>query len=73
MSEHRPIDPFKKPKKPGEWIYIYFIKGDCLIYDRTVSRIGLGPDRAKQVVKEHEERGNEAFYTIGVTVPGAYY
>jgi hypothetical protein len=50
------------------WIYIYFIKDDLLIYDRTVSRQGLGPNRAKQRVEELEARGYESFYTIG-TLP----
>lgn len=52
----------------NDWIYIYYIKDGLLIYDRTVSRKGLGPGRAKQVVEEHEKRGHESFYTIG-TIP----
>lgn len=49
----------------NQFIYIYVIKDGKLLYDRTVSRFGLGPQRAKQVVDEHEKRGNESFYTIG--------
>ena len=49
----------------NDWIYIYYIKGDLLIYDRTVSRGGLGPDRAKEVVERWKTRGYESFYTIG--------
>jgi len=49
----------------NQWIYIYYIKDDLLFYDRTVSRTGLGPDRAKRRVQELEARGYEAFYTIG--------
>ena len=52
-------------RKLNNWIYIYFIKDEYLIYDRTVSRYGLGPSRAKQRVEELNERGYEAFYTIG--------
>lgn len=55
-------------EKLNDWIYIYFIKDDLLIYDRTVSRTGLGPDRAKYVVRQWEDRGYESFYTIG-TIP----
>lgn len=49
----------------NQWIYIHYIKDNQLIYDRTVSRTGLGPPRAKQRVAELEARGYEAFYTIG--------
>ena len=52
----------------NQWIYVYVIKDGNLIYDRTVSRSGLGPSRAKEIVYEHESRGNESFYTIG-TLP----
>jgi len=54
--------------KLNDWIYIYYIKNNLLLYDRTVSRTGLGPVRAKQKVQEWKERGYEAFYTIG-TLP----
>ena len=58
----------------NDWIYIYFIKDGNLIYDRTVSRTGLGPDRAKQVVEQHQKRGFESFYTIGtLTRDPAFY
>jgi hypothetical protein len=54
------------PSKLNDWIYIYRITKDgFLICDRTVSRYGLGPNRAKEVVKEIEKRGEEGFYTIG--------
>jgi hypothetical protein len=50
----------------NDWIYIYRITKDGhLIYDRTVSRYGLGPKRAKDRVIEIEKRGEEGFYTIG--------
>ena len=50
----------------SDWIYIYIIRGDnLLIYDRTVSRKGLGPGRAKERVAELESMGYEAFFTIG--------
>ncbi len=49
----------------NDCIYIYEIRDGFLHYDRTVSRYGLGPMRAKQRVKEIEDRGREAFYTIG--------
>jgi len=49
----------------NDYIYIYYIKDNKLIYDRTVSRFGGGPDRAKEAVAAHEGRGNESFYTIG--------
>lgn len=52
-------------KDLNDWIYIYFIRGGMLHYDRTVSRYGLGPVRAKEVVEEWERRGCESFYTIG--------
>lgn len=52
----------------NDWIYIYFIKDGLLIYDRTVSRGGLGPDRAREVVARWNKRGYESFYTIG-TIP----
>lgn len=50
------------------FIYIFFIKNNETIFDRTVCRFGLGPLRAKQRVEELEKRGHEAFYTIG-TLP----
>jgi len=52
-------------EKLNDWIYIYFIKDGLLIYDRTVSRYGLGPSRANQRVEELNARGHESFYTIG--------
>jgi len=55
------------------WIYIYFISNEKVIYDRTVSRTGLGPARAEQVVKRFRESGTEAFYTIGRLVKGEVY
>jgi hypothetical protein len=51
--------------KLNDWIYIYYIKDNCLIYDRTVSRSGLGPHEAKERVAINEKRGYESFYTIG--------
>lgn len=53
------------PSVLNQWIYIYYIKDGYLIYDRTVSRGGLGPCRAKQRVEENESRGYESYYTIG--------
>lgn len=55
-------------EKLNDWIYIYFIENEFLIYDRTVSRRGLGLARAKERVKHFEEKGLESFYTIG-TLP----
>ena len=49
----------------NQWIYIYKIADGLLIFDRSVSRHGLGPGRAKQRVEELEKQGYEAFYTIG--------
>lgn len=49
----------------NDWIYIYVIKDNKLMYDRSVSRYGLGLSRAKTIVAQHEARGNESFYTIG--------
>lgn len=57
--------------KINQWIYIYYVKDDLVIYDRTVSRTGLGPKRAKDKVKELEGIYGEAFYTIGTTAKGA--
>ena len=56
-------------RKPNDWIYIYFIRGDLLVYDRTVSRMML--NRAEEVVEKWRDRGYESFYTIGFTIPGA--
>lgn len=53
------------------YIYIYFISEGKIIFDRSVSRRGLGPLRAKQVVENFEKKGVESFYTIGVTIKGA--
>lgn len=49
----------------NDWIYVYYIRDGLLIFDRSVSRTGLGPSRADELVKEHRARGYEAFYTIG--------
>jgi len=49
----------------NQWIYIYKIVDGFLIFDRSVSRVGLGPSRAKQRVAELEKLGHEAFFTIG--------
>ena len=38
------------PAVPNDWIYIYVIRDDKFIYDRSVSRTGLGPSRADEVV-----------------------
>ena len=58
----------------NDWIYIYYIRNGDLVYDRTVSRTGLGPWRAKQRVEEYKSRGYEAFYTIGTLAEEpAYY
>lgn len=53
--------------KVNDWIYIYYIckESGLLIFDRSVSRYGLGPDRARELVDKHNERGHESFYTIG--------
>lgn len=53
------------------YIYIYFIDGEKIIFDRSVSRNGLGPSRAKQRVEELRNFNKEAFYTVGFTVKGA--
>tara|TARA_R110002020_G_scaffold375941_1_gene587102 strand:+ start:100 stop:321 length:222 start_codon:yes stop_codon:yes gene_type:complete len=58
--------------KLNDNIYIYVIlksgRGqDVAFHDRTVSRYGLGPARAKEVVDNHNKRGVESFYTIGNT------
>lgn len=58
--------------KPNSWIYIYYVVDDKIIFDRSVSRTGLGPVRAKQKVAELEKTYGEAFYTIGFSVQGAY-
>lgn len=60
-------------KKPNDWIYIYYISecGNYTVYDRTVSRTGLGPARAKQRVEELAKIGKEGFYIIGSILPGA--
>ncbi len=49
----------------NDWIYIYYIRDGNLMYDRTVSRYGLGPSRAREVVDAINKRGDEGFYTIG--------
>ncbi|AUR98416.1 hypothetical protein NVP1250O_78 [Vibrio phage 1.250.O._10N.261.55.E11] len=61
----------EETRKSNDWIYIYYIKDDLIICDRSVARTGLGPIRAKEVVSNFNKRGVEAFYTIGVTIPGA--
>ena len=61
-------DWVRPPDDLNQWIYIYFIRDGFLHYDRTVSRYGIGLERAKEVVKEWEKRGCESFYTIG-TLP----
>ena len=55
-----------------DYIYIYYIS-ECghIIYDRSVSREGLGPNRAIERVEFYKKRGKEAFFTIGFTVKGA--
>lgn len=53
----------------NDFIYIYRVSTEGnLIYVSTVSRFGLGPKRAKEVVAERKAKGEEAFYTIG-TLP----
>ncbi len=55
----------------NDWIYIYRIsKKGFLHYDRSVSRKGLGPQKAKDRVKEIEASGDEGFYTVGITLSG---
>lgn len=49
----------------NDWIYIYYIRDGKLFHDRTVSRSGLGPARAKQIVEHWKAMGFESFYTIG--------
>lgn len=63
----QPGDNRPGPQDLNQWIYIYSIKDGYLSYDRTVSRTGLGPARAKERVAELEKYGYEAFYTIGTT------
>lgn len=62
--------------KPNDWIYIYYIRKsqqgeDITVFDRSVSRTGLGPIRAEQRVKELRAQKYEAFYIIGNILPGA--
>jgi len=57
-----------KMNKLNDWIYIFFINDNNLHFDRSVSRFGLGPNRAKQVVETWKTRGYESFYTVG-TLP----
>lgn len=56
----------------NDWIYIYYIEDNNFIYDRSVSRYGLGPSRANDVVANWEARGKESFYVIGKTIEGAF-
>ena len=55
----------------GKYIYVYYIKDDLIIFRCSVDRLGLGPNRAKQIVEEYRAKNIESFYTIGRTVPGA--
>ena len=56
----------------NDHIYVYYIKDNTLIFDRSVSRYGLGPCRAKELVVKHKSNGYESFFTIGtVTKLGA--
>lgn len=57
----------------SDFIYIYFIKDGDLLYDRSVSRTGLGPDRAKERVTQLIGYGYEAFYTIGTLTKEAAF
>lgn len=61
-----------KPAVPNDWIYIYYIEDDKFIYDRSVSRYGLGPARAETVVRNWKASGKESFYVIGKTIEGAF-
>ncbi len=49
----------------NDWIYVYHIRDGFLLFDRSVSRRGLGLNRAKELVARWEQRGYESFYTIG--------
>ncbi len=49
----------------NDYIYVYVIKNGKLTLDRSVSRSGLGPSRAKALVSKWEGRGYESFATIG--------
>lgn len=53
-----------------DYIYIYYIcnESGLLILDRSVSRHGLGPSRANELVDGHQKRGRESFFTIGTLV-----
>lgn len=62
----------EKPIEANDWIYIYYVKDNNIIFDRSVSRTGLGPSRAKEKQEELEKIYGESFYTIGFSVKGAF-
>jgi len=75
MSEINPVGL-------NDWIYIYRIPGEdstvrppefkknIISYDRSMPRNCLR--QVKERVKELESRGDEAFYTIGRIMQGAF-
>ncbi len=70
MANHKVIQQkqtlqCKPSSNLNDWIYVYYIRDDLLLYDRSVSRQGLGLNRAKELVDQWEKKGCESFYTIG--------
>lgn len=55
----------------NNWLYIYYISGDCVIYERSMPRTCTR--QADDRIKELRKRGTECFYIIGRTLPGAFY
>lgn len=57
--------------KLNNWLYIYRISGDDIVYERSMPRYCVR--EADYRVKELRKRGEEAFYTIGEIFKGAFY
>jgi hypothetical protein len=55
----------------SNYIYIYRISGDHIVYDRLMPRAYVA--EVDKRLKELRSRGLEAFYTIGETIKEAYY
>jgi len=55
----------------SNYIYIYRISGEDVVYDRSMPRNCIF--EADRRLKELRARGIEAFYTIGDTIKTAYY
>jgi len=68
------VDQNKPRYATGDWVYIYTISTNddkSVLYERSMPR-----DCMRQVddrIKVLRDRGQEAFYTIGATFPGAFY